>query len=254
MAYQINDEINVYAKISEGYASGVYNPGTVIRQGFPADTEYALTPANPEETIAYELGMKSQLLDNRLRLNTAVFYNDNDNLQSTDFVDGVRQTINTGKSSQSGIEIDAMYIPIDGLMIDANYGYIHSDVDNYVDPTNGEVKPRYVTTPHNTGSLGVQYDYGINLGLLSARLDATYSDRQGFSTSDNRVEADARTLLNGRLAISEVALASGDLAIALWGKNLADEEYIEHGTNFGYYIGYTWGTPRTYGMDVTYNF
>ena len=75
-----------------------------------------------------------------------------------------------------------------------------------------------------------------------------------FSISDPRVKSDPRTLLNARLTLAEVESLGGAFRFALWGKNLADEEYIMHGANFGAYTGYTWGQPRTYGVDVAYEF
>ncbi|QFU77312.1 TonB-dependent receptor [Halioglobus maricola] len=244
LAYFMNDDVNFYGKVAQGYAAGIYNPGTVGRGVGPANPEPALTPADPEETTSYELGAKSQLADGMVRLNAAVYYNDNENLQQTDFVDGVRRTINSGESETIGAEIDVTALLGEHWMVTANAGYSDSDYDD----------SSRETEAFKTGAAGVQYDTDTNLGHVTARFDATYMGKVGFSASDPRVHSDARTLFNARLTLSEVEALDGQFRFALWGKNLADEEYIEHGANYGSFTGYTWGTPRTYGLDVAYEF
>ena len=241
--YVVNDDVNVYAKVAEGYASGLFNPGTVDRQS--VNTEPALTPVDPEETTSYEIGIKSLWLDQRVKVNAAVFYNDNDNLQITDFVNGVRTSINSGSSEAWGGEIEIIAMPIDGLYLDASYGYLDLDFDD---------ENREQGSPENTGTIGGQYEMNLDFGLLTTRLDMTYTDESFFSATDRSVRADDRTLLNARVTLSEVDMLQGEVKVALWGRNLTDEEYILHGANFGFYNAYTWGDPLSYGLDLTYEF
>jgi iron complex outermembrane receptor protein len=245
LTYFFTDEINMYGKIAEGYAAGIYNPGTIFRNGYsPADPTPALTPADPEETTAYEIGLKSRFWDSRLQFNAAVFYNDNENLQTTDFVDGVRTTINSGESDTTGFEVDLVALLAEEWTLFANYGY--SDTD-YSDKSR---RP----TPFRTGMAAVQWDRAVDYGLWTARLDATYMGETRYSLSDPRVASEPRTLINARLSLAEMSGLGGNIRVALWGKNLADEEYIEHGAHYGSYAGYTWGLPRTYGVDLAYEF
>ncbi len=245
LTYFIDDDINVYGKIAQGYAAGIYNPGTIFRNGYsPADPTPALTPADPEETTAYEIGLKSRFWDGRLQFNAAAFYNDNDNLQSTDFVDGIRQTINSGESETTGFELDMVALLAEHWTVFANYGYSDTDYS----------EPGKYSTPFKTGSAAVQWELPVNYGLWTARLDATYMGETRFSISDPRVRSESRTLWNARVGLAEVPGLGGEFRFALWGRNLADEEYIEHGANYGSFTGYTWGQPRTYGIDLTYEF
>lgn len=66
--------------------------------------------------------------------------------------------------------------------------------------------------------------------------------------------ADDRTLLNGRITLSEIELPKGELQFALWGRKLTDEEYKVHGAAFAGYDAYTWGNPHSYGVDAVYEF
>ncbi|MEH6569052.1 MAG: TonB-dependent receptor [Halioglobus sp.] len=242
--YFLNDDINMYGKISQGYAAGIYNPSTVGRGVGLADPSAALIPADPEETTAYEIGLKSQFAEGRVQFNAAVFYNDNTNLQSTDFVDGVRRTINSGESDTTGFEVDLIALPAENWTINATYGYSDTDYD----------EPGKFGTALKTGNAGVQWETESDYGYWTARLDATYMGETRFSISDPRVASEPRTLWNARLSVAELAGLGGQFRLALWGKNLADEEYIEHGANYGSYTGYTWGTPRSYGIDLAYKF
>lgn len=244
--YVVTDDMNIYAKIAEGYASGLFNPGTVDRSPLtPETTEPALTPVDPEETTSYEIGIKSMWLDQRLKFNAAVFYNDNDNLQITDFVDGVRVSINSGTSEAWGGEFEVIAMPIEGLYLNASYGYLDLDFD---DPA------REQGSPENTGTIGGQYEMNLDFGLLTTRLDMTYTDESFFSSTDRSVQADDRTLLNARVTLSELDVAQGEVRVALWGRNLTDEEYKLHGANVGFFNAYTWGDPVSYGLDLTYEF
>jgi iron complex outermembrane receptor protein len=134
---------------------------------------------------------------------------------------------------------------MEGLTLDASYGYLNMDFDD---------NSRSQGSPKNTGTAGIQYEMPLDFGLLTSRLDMTYTDESYFSATDRSVKADDRTLLNARLTLSEVPLANGEMKFALWGRNLTDEEYIIHGANFGFYNGYTWGQPLSYGIDAVYEF
>lgn len=244
--FQLNDAVSMYGKVSSGYAAGVYNAGPILD---PADVE----SADPEETTAYELGAKSMLADGRVQLNGALFYNDSDNLQVTAFENNTRVTNNSGKSDSSGFEIELLALVSQSVTLNANYGYIDVNYDD---------SGRDQQTPRNTASVGAQYDHPISFGLLTARLDAGYSSKQYFSTDldDREIFAESRALLNARFSLSEVNVANGALVAALWGRNLADEEYRVHGVSFGgtapdaAYTAYSWGEPRTYGIDLTWEY
>ena len=238
--YEINNDMRFYGKVSQGYNAGVYSAGPIRAQEF-------ITAADPEELTSYELGMKSRLMDGRVQLNGALFYNDADNLQATVFKGATRTRVieNTGKSDTQGIELDVVALLSENVMINASYGYLDEDFDE---------PGRIQVSPKNTASLGGQYDYYLDFGLLTARLDASYSDEYYLNPDNRNAYTDARTLLNARLSLSELEVARGNLSVALWGTNLTDEEYRVHGTDFGDYIAYSWGDPRTYGVDVSWQY
>lgn len=219
VGYQPSDDLNVYLKYAEGYNAGVY--------AIPTDPNAAdIQPADEEELNSWELGLKSMWFDNSLRLNAAAFFSDADNLQITAFVDGNRTVINSGSADIYGVEIEALWMPADHWTVNANYGYRKTDRDSIDDVSDESGK--------NSGVLGVAYtrDAG-SWGLFSARVDGTYKDEINYS-SNASADADDRWLLNARVGLSDISLGKGMFRAALWGKNLADEEYIVHGRTWAW--------------------
>ena len=261
--YAVNLDMNVYATYSTGYNAGGFNArsATVSSWENPVD----------EETIgAFEIGLKADWLDNRLRTNIAVFYNEIDDIQIAQFEAGTggasSALVNAGQATYQGIELDMVAILTEGLTLDVTYGYLDAKFDSYeaVDPATDQIVDiAGVTTvpraPENTAAIGLQYDFAqFSFADVSARLEATYLDSFTFHAFQNQYDsADARWLMGARVSLNNIQLGdAGALRISAWGKNLADEEYREWGIDFGSlgYAGDVYGTPRSYGIDVVYTF
>ncbi|MBK7521743.1 MAG: TonB-dependent receptor [Gammaproteobacteria bacterium] len=263
--YAITDDINVYLSYATGYNSGGFNARASNLPSFQ-------TPYDKEEVETWELGLKSELLDNRLRLNVALFTNDYTDIQINQFEAGTggasSRIVNAGAGTYRGIEFDIAMVPLEGLTIDLTYGYLDAEFDEYLalnPATNMLEDISNVTTvnqaPENSASLGVQYDFEpFSFGALSARVDVAYKDEFVFHPFNNQYDsADDRTLVNGRISLNDIKLGcceEGSLRVSLWGKNLSDEEYREWGIDFGSlgFTGNTYGEPRTYGLDVVYRY
>jgi iron complex outermembrane receptor protein len=244
IGYQPSDELNVYFKYAEGFNAGVF--------GIPTDpTAETIVPADPEELNTFELGLKSEWLDRTLRVNAAAFFTDADNLQVTAFVEGNRTVINSGSAEIYGGEIETVYMPNANWIIDANYGYRKTERDALSDVADPSGK--------HSGRVGLGYNLPAgDFGLFSARMDASYKDSIEY-TSNGSADVDSRWLLSARAGVSEIELGKGELRFAVWGKNLADEEYGVHGTDFGLESGYgfagvVYGQPRSYGVDLIWEF
>ena len=93
------------------------------------------------------------------------------------------------------------------------------------------------------------------IGPSSEPIVQSYQIDRGIFETDLRamLVEDGVTLLEGH-TVSEVELGDGSVSVALWGKNLTDEEYIVHGANFNFFRAYTWGSPRSVGVDLSYEF
>ena len=126
--YKLTDDTLLYASATEGFKSGGFNG----RANTPGETG----SYDPEYVWTYEIGAKNTLADGRLRLNADVFYSD-----YTDFQARVSEVIdpdapvptfsfpvlNAGSMEMYGAELEATWIPIDELNLQAQIGYLHSD-------------------------------------------------------------------------------------------------------------------------------
>ncbi len=248
VGYQLNDDISFYGKRAEGYNAGVFSIGALNHMDYTDFTVFD-TPADPEETTSWELGMKSEWLDKSLRFNIAVFYNDNENLQITEFVEGVRTVRNSGENTTKGFEVDFVALLPANFSVEGSYGYRKTDFDG----DNGRADGK------STGVVSLAYNLPMDWAYLDARFDTTYTDAENFSSSPYG-NSESRTLFNARVGLSEIMLGdAGSMRVALWGKNLSDEEYKLYGADLGVnqglgYAGNSFGAPRSYGVDFIYEY
>jgi iron complex outermembrane receptor protein len=248
VTYTMNDDVSFYGKRAEGYNAGVFSIGALNHDDYN-DFSVFDVPADPEEIVSWELGMKSEWLDQKLRLNVAAFYNDNQNLQITEFVNGVRTVRNSGENTTEGFEMDFSALLPANFRLDGAYGYRKTDFDD----TNGRADGKH------SGSVSLVYGLPLDWAYLDARFDTTYTDAENFSSSLYG-NSEARTLMNARVGLSEISLGkAGSMRFAVWGRNLTDEEYKVYGADLGVeqglgYAGNSFGAPRRFGIDFIYEY
>ncbi|MBP9033897.1 MAG: TonB-dependent receptor [Pseudomonadales bacterium] len=263
--YALTDDIGVYLTYATGYNGGGFNARASNIDSFT-------TPFAEEEVETWELGLKSEWWDNRVRFNAAIFTNDYTDIQIAQFEAGSggasSRIVNAGQGTYQGIEFDLVVVPVEGLTIDMTYGYLDAEFDEYEarNPATNQLEDisdvtEPAQTPENSASLGVQYDFEpFSFGALSARVDVAYKDEFTFHPFNNQFDStDDRTLVNGRLSLNEIKMdccEKGAVRVSLWGKNLTDEEYRNWGIDFSSlgFAGNVYGEPRTYGLDVVYTY
>jgi iron complex outermembrane receptor protein len=260
--FAVTEGIKVYAKVATGYNAGSHP----VRSSSQA--AFNLT-ADPEKLIDYEVGLKSDWFDNRLRANLAAYYYDYKDLQVADFQAGSTVVTNAGKATLRGFEMDLTALPLDGLVVDFSYGYMDFDYQefmlNITNPATGIAQLTDVTStarapysPMHSARLALQYEFAPTpVGVLTASIESTYKDEFHFSPNNfQNVAADAHSLLDARLTLGEIPIPQGDLRVALWGKNLENKEYRGAGIDFGVIGigGNLYGDPRSYGVDVIYTY
>jgi iron complex outermembrane receptor protein len=197
------DDIMTYAQFSTGYKGGGLNPR-------PFNPSQVLS-FDPEKLRAYEVGVKTQFLQDTLRLNAAVFYNQYNDIQlalnDCTVLAGAGNGIpcllpaNVGDAHVKGAELEINWFPVRGLAVDGSFSKLDFNYTR-VDPSTGVPEDGISPyTPETKWNLGVQY--GLHMaggGTLTPRLDASY---QGdvFSLPINSATSriDSYTLLNARL-------------------------------------------------------
>lgn len=252
VSYQLSDEMNLYAKVVRGYNAGSFPVRAGSRDAFAESVE--------EETIVdYELGLKSQWMDDRVRLNLAAFYYDFDDLQVSDFRGGSTILVNAGKAEVQGFEVEFVALPTEHLRVTADFGYTDFVYKEFfeggVDRADEAKAP---LVPKKSGTVAAEYTFDpFAFGVLQARIDATHRDGYKFNPFNYvHDSAGATTLYNARLTLGEIPISVGELRLALWGRNLGDKEYRDFGVDFGP-LGFavnTWAEQRSYGLDVIYEY
>ncbi|GAB5498794.1 MAG: TonB-dependent receptor [Pseudohongiellaceae bacterium] len=282
-ANPVIDDGSIYLTFSESFMSGGLSEA-------PGET---LVRFRPESVESLELGIKFDMLDNRLRVNAAAFHADYSDRQLTSLVFSPElntvgsTTINAARSSISGIELETTWLPSPNLQFSFNSTFNDGDIEEFkdvqllvADPTqpaalgcsradlvvlqvdscpndrSGENLPRL---PKNSYFIAAQYDINTQLGLFTPRVQVSRK-------ADIEYCFDATSCRSGLWLENEqfdlsarISFVSADQhwIAALFGNNLTDEEYLVGGTALTEALG-TGGIavnlPRTYGVEVRYSF
>jgi len=267
-AMQWTPDLNTYLRYATGYRSGGFN-GEVF------DNPYK------EETIAeWEVGMKSDWWDNRLRINPSLYYYNYNDMQVSQIktTGGAATSLitNAGKAKRWGGELELVVVPIEDLIVSASYAYVHGDFDKFPDvcgtnlPVTCLNSSHYAkrTSPENQITVALDYVFArTSIGDFTGFAQANWQDEWAESALWSGVVGgdpviyphqmmDARTLVDARLSLEHIPLGDGNMRVSLWGKNLLDEDYPTFSINFGSLgpITEQYGEPRTYGLEVAYEF
>ncbi len=258
--YQFTPQILAYASYSTGFTAGGYDP----RPFAPSDIKLTIAPENVK---AYEVGLKTELFDHRLRLNVDGFYTDYSNIQLT--LDGCPIGCpttspfyygNGGDARIEGFEAEAEFRPIPALMINASTGYtnfkytsLNPAVNPLGDPSGLTLDSPDPYTPKWTANFGVQYDIGLDgLGVLTPRLDYSYRSTIYFGADPNDPygKQPGYSIVNARLTWRA---PDGKLSVAAFVTNLGDTLYYtakaDELNSFGTATG-TIAPPREFGVTV----
>jgi len=179
--YQATDEVMIYGLVSTGYRGGGFNPRPLF--------ENQITKVKPEDLTSYEIGFKSDLLDDTLRFNLTAFYGEYTDLQQTasgpDPINEGATVIartNIGEAEIQGIEAELVYRPIENFTLTGSYGYTdyeYKELGSAADVSGGpclECKP--VRVPKYTYNLNAEYDVPMaDKGNLTFGSSYSYRDR-----------------------------------------------------------------------------
>jgi iron complex outermembrane receptor protein len=267
--YAMNDDTNLYASYTTGYRAGGFNGGNFDRSTMTGD-EYT------EETIgSMEFGMKSTLMDGRMRLNAAVFSYDYDDVQVSVIKsdDGGVSTdvVNAASFGTEGLELDLAFLVTDTMTVRAQYAYTDREYDDFPDYQGLSITPTQGLTPENAYNVVVDWNM-LNFGSnsIDLQVSANYQDETVSITSSTtsytatgqpaiaanmqQPSNQERTLVNARLSWSSELEGGQRLNVTAWGRNITDEQYRTFGFNFGAALGFPvhqWGNPATYGVDFS---
>jgi iron complex outermembrane receptor protein len=256
--YRVTDDVLAYASVSRGFKSGGFNGRAANQAQFQ--------PYDPELVWTYEAGLKATALDDRLRANAAVFYNDYTNFQASvneRLPDNTIQqyVVNAGKLKTQGFELEVSARPLQGLDITASLGYLDAKYKEFFElsGTGARVdlksnKPAF--SPKWTAQLAAYYRFGLTNRLnLTVGGDVTHRSSHYLSVRNTPLLFQkSYEVLNAQIILSD---ALDVWRIAAGVKNIDDKRYLVDAQDFaavgGARTGY-YGAPRTYSLTVSYRY
>ncbi|NRB39466.1 MAG: TonB-dependent receptor [Pseudomonadales bacterium] len=237
--WSVLDEVSVYASYGVGFRSGGFNnlgSAALVEANFGS---FGTQPQNlrdeydKEVSSSYELGAKSEWLENRLRINAALFHTEVKDSQFFNFMAGgfgiLRVVTNIDEVILQGGEIDFKTTLTRNLSLYGALGIVKSEIiKNQNRPyTEGNNAP---LTPDSTGNIGIQWISQVIPGLdFVARLDWRYVGKTWFSTVQNDLTVNAFTDVSE--TYQAIGMALGDLTQTPAGPGIPDQGIIGFGTS-----------------------
>jgi iron complex outermembrane recepter protein len=252
-------DLNVmaYALVSTGYKSGTFNTVSISSGAL-----------EPETVTTYEFGLKTELLDHRLRLDGAVFRNNlkDPQVQSTQM--GLETVINAGSARSQGAEVESTVLLARGLTARLSATYLQAEFLDFGDApyfyqrpgggnslgsinASGNVLPR---APRESIDAGLNYVVDVaSVGKFAIDTNVAYSSKF-YWDSDNVISQGTQTIVNASATFTPQRAEA--LSIRLWAKNLTNKEYYsveyeELGTGG---FAASPAAPRTVGGEFRFKF
>jgi outer membrane receptor protein involved in Fe transport len=290
-AYQISNEINIYASYATGFKASSVN---LSRDSRPAFGDYIPGPgrsffgapaspvtnaglavpnlgtgsrfAGPEEAEVYEIGMKAQW--DGFGVNLALFDQTIQGFQSFLFTGTGFQLNNAGEQSVKGFELDSTVSPTDGLVFTFAATYLDAKFDSFTASPVGDLtgfRPGGIPEWNLRTSATYTYEFGSSGTKLISRLDYSHESNVDINNGLPTFNGPVNARRDPRIFSREVNLVNGSimlqldngLEVGVWGRNLLDDQYIitvfDGVAQAGTVSGYP-SQPRTYGGIARFRF
>jgi outer membrane receptor protein involved in Fe transport len=290
-AYQISNEINIYASYATGFKASSVN---LSRDSRPAFGDYIPGPgrsffgapaspvtnaglavpnlgtgsrfAGPEEAEVYEIGMKAQW--DGFGVNLALFDQTIQGFQSFLFTGTGFQLNNAGEQSVKGFELDSTVSPTDGLVFTFAATYLDAKFDSFTASPVGDLtgfRPGGIPEWNLRTSATYTYEFGSSGTKLINRLDYSHESNVDINNGLPTFNGPVNARRDPRIFSREVNLVNGSimlqldngLEVGVWGRNLLDDQYIitvfDGVAQAGTVSGYP-SQPRTYGGIARFRF
>ena len=255
---QFTENVMGYVSYSTGFKSGGWSPDCFSPTA-------CFRPVASEELDSFEMGLRSDLVNDRLRLNGTYFFNRYEGLQIGATVPGLGFTrFNTDQVQINGLELEMIFIATESLSFTAALGTLDGNYDSLTLQqaggltNNGEsagcngvasidcaLGLKLKNAPDYKGTLGAAYDLAMDSGVLTLGIDVSFEDQSYSLVANSPAHAltDPGTLVDARLGWQ----SNNNWRLVLWGKNLGDKAYARAATarSFSQYAA----DPMTWGVD-----
>ena len=258
--HQFSPDVLAYVSYNRGFKSGLFNT-----------TTYTQAAVKPEVLDAYEIGLKSEYLEHRVRANFAGYYYKYSDLQVNEIVTGATIVLNAAKAEIYGLDADFTVLPIHNLTLTASLALIHGRYTSFpsapyfppvtassCSPAVGAVGActidatglNTVHTPSLTMHMSADYVKPTQVGSFDIAADFYHND--GFYWDPaNQLRQPTYSLYNTSLGWMDRSERYG---IRLWGKNLGGATYYSFAIASTLGHQFSPAAPRTYGFTISAHF
>ncbi|HKE96175.1 MAG TPA: TonB-dependent receptor [Povalibacter sp.] len=264
LSYKPAEAVLLYASLARGVKSGGLNT-SIVPAGVNPNVQ-------PETATSVELGAKTALLHDTLRVNLDVFQADIDNYQTTvrDQVLLMSYLANAQAVRSRGFEFELDWLALEGLRFSTAVGYNEATYESFRNSPCGIEWVGVATTcdltgkpvsgaPRWSGVARSEYAHSFGSGAVDGFAGVEYTFKSSsYYTPDDSIYTliDGYGLWNAQLG---VRAPSGRWEVSLWGRNLLDKDYFTalgtapSGLGAGYVVG-TVGDPLTFGATLRMSF
>lgn len=254
---KLTPDILAYVSWSRGFNAGFFNQ---ISFGGFNDTVNPVV--KPEGIDAYEVGIKSELLDRRLRVNLAAFVYDYSNLQQQIYSPGGIISINAASARIKGVDLDIVARPARALTFSISGNYLDSSYRSYPLAPDYDILAdgnfiaagavdakgnRLVSAPKFGAQASATYTIETQIGTFDTTASFNYQSKQ-YIDPQNEYFIPKRTLVN---LTEQWRSADEKSSVTLWAKNLTNRHYdVSVSLLTGVGLVGNPGAPRTYGVTL----
>ena len=258
LSYKLTPDVMAYATYSEGYKSGQYQPAQPSSPG----------PVDPEKLHDVEVGVKSELLDHRLRLNASGYHYNYKDLQvySVSLIDGVLSSNlnNAAEAIIYGGEFSATALLFEGFTVGTVVGINHGTYSSFpayaaqvpapvgtalqeVDATGNPVQ----RLPDRTTSVNAEYKRTFADGAgMSASINWAYNSGFAWNPS-NLFRQNPYQVTNARVGFT---LPNSKITVAAWATNVFNAQYEKIVDAYVFGAFGEDAPPRMYGLTLSYKY
>ena len=253
LTHFLSQDTMVYAGYSSGFKSG----------GFA--NESGGVPYDPETVDSYVLGLKTDLLEGTLRINTEIFFNDYKDkqlgvieLQEDNSLLFTRN--NVGEVESTGFESEITWItPLTGLSFNFNVGYLDTDIKELIEAGEDLADDHALGfQPEWTGLVRGNYAFDLARGNVFITADVAYRDEMYTDSPINITSDFEKHALSDSLTTVNASIAyrtdDDKWRVALEGKNLTDERELVNTFTVSNWMGGGYNQQRIWALSVGYTF
>ncbi|QIG78616.1 TonB-dependent receptor [Stakelama tenebrarum] len=261
LAHDLTPDVHLYASYNRGFKSGSFNP-----------TVFSNQPSRPEVLDAFELGVKSELFDRRLRANVAGFHYDYRDIQvrttAPPAPPGLAILYNAAAARLNGVDADFELKVVPGLTLTGSAEYLDAKYTQFLGASCTTPRPiggavlggnagsvcdvsgnRMINAPRFSYTIGANYRFDTGVGEFALAVNDSHRSRYYWDPS-NRLTQEPYHLLNASLTWTSI---DRHIDVRFFAKNLTDSYYFVTAQQAANDV-YVPGAPRTYGVEAGVHF